>query len=79
VHTSRHGEGHSPGSASSLGVRHSFAAMAAARAVDQADKLVPKNVAAQPASIAPALGSFARAIRLSEKAQMENALSHEHL
>jgi hypothetical protein len=79
VHTSRHGEGHSPGSANSLGVRHSFAAMAAARAVDQADKLVPKNVAAQPASIAPALGSFARAIRLSEKAQMENALSHEHL
>lgn len=79
VHTLRHGEGPSSDSAGSLRVRRNFAAMAAARAVDQADNSVPKNIAAQSASIAPALGSLARASRLGEEAQLENALPHEHL
>ncbi|KAF2444230.1 hypothetical protein P171DRAFT_28826 [Karstenula rhodostoma CBS 690.94] len=72
VHTLGHGEGHSSGSTGSFGVRRSFAAMAAVRAVDQADSSMPKTIAAQSASISPALRSSVRASRLSEKAQMEN-------
>ncbi|KAL5431954.1 hypothetical protein PMIN07_008813 [Paraphaeosphaeria minitans] len=79
VNTLRHVEAHSSGSTGSLGTRRNIATMAAVRAADQAGTSMPKTVAAQSASIAPASGSSARASRLSEKAQMENALPHEHL
>ncbi|OAF99555.1 uncharacterized protein CC84DRAFT_365135 [Paraphaeosphaeria sporulosa] len=59
VNALRHVEAYSSGSAGGLGARCNFATVAAVRAVEQADNLVSKTIAAQSASIAPASGSSA--------------------
>ncbi|KAF1970409.1 hypothetical protein BU23DRAFT_212293 [Bimuria novae-zelandiae CBS 107.79] len=73
-HTLRSSDGHRSDSVGSPRVRHSIAAMAAARAVDQADKSTSRSNPIQSNAKVPAVGSCARAKDGSEKAQMENVL-----